>query len=134
MTTADDTHDTEQFTDKGSGTGADTGAGTPSREETPAQEPLDYPINGELDLHLFNPKEVKDLVPEYLSACREKGILHVRIVHGKGKGVLAKTVHAVLGRLEMVKEYHIEWEGRGSWGATSVEVKELQDKELQGNG
>lgn len=113
----------ERVSDKGTG-GEARG---PSREDAP--EPVEYPINGELDLHLFNPKEVKDLVPEYLSACREKGIHHIRIVHGKGKGVLAKTVHAVLGRLDMVKEYHIEWEGRGSWGATAVEIKELHDNE-----
>lgn len=98
-------------------------------EEPPDEEPVEIPINGELDLHLFNPKEVKDLVPEYLSACREKGIFQVRVIHGKGKGVLAKTVHAVLGRLDIVKDFHIEWEGRGSWGATSVELKELSHDE-----
>jgi DNA-nicking Smr family endonuclease len=42
-------------------------------------EPVELPIDGILDLHTFRPQEVKDLLPEYLMACREKGILEVRI-------------------------------------------------------
>ena len=46
-------------------------------------------IDGELDLHNFSPKEVAPLVREYIEVCRERGILDLRIVHGKGKGGLA---------------------------------------------
>ncbi len=87
-------------------------------------EAVEYPIDGELDLHLFQPKEVKDLVPEYLRACLDRGIYEVRVVHGKGKGVLAKTVHAVLERLEIVERFHVDWGSRGSWGATRVYLKD----------
>ncbi len=34
-------------------------------------EPVELPINGTLDLHAFNPKEVNELVPAFLTACRE---------------------------------------------------------------
>ena len=51
--------------------------------------PIEYPIDGILDLHTFRPNEVKDLIPEYLAACRERGILQVRIIHGKGTGIPA---------------------------------------------
>src|SRR5579859_3541276 len=52
------------------------------------EEPIQLPIDGVLDLHSFRPRDVKDLVTEYLSACIERGIFQVRIIHGKGIGQL----------------------------------------------
>ena len=40
-------------------------------------EPIGLPIDGVLDLHPFHPRDVKTLVPDYLAACREHGILQV---------------------------------------------------------
>jgi DNA-nicking Smr family endonuclease len=85
--------------------------------------PLNYPIDGTLDLHTFRPGEIKDLVPEYLSACREKGILQVRIIHGKGTGALRRTVQAILSRLPEVASFHPAQEEAGGWGATMVFLK-----------
>lgn len=90
-------------------------------------EPVELPINGELDLHTFSPREVKDLVPDYLDECRRRGILHVRIVHGKGKGVLRQTVHQILDRLGEVAHYELGGHGAGSWGATLVTLSPLPD-------
>ena len=81
------------------------------------------PIDGVLDLHTFLPREIKDLVPAYLSACRAQGIYEVRIVHGKGTGNLRRTVHAVLSRLDCVASFRLAEEGRGGWGATLVVLK-----------
>ncbi len=86
-------------------------------------EPVELPINGTLDLHAFNPKEVKELVPAFLSACREKGILQARIVHGKGTGVLRQRVHSILKRLRGVDSFRLGGEGAGGWGATIVILK-----------
>jgi dsDNA-specific endonuclease/ATPase MutS2 len=86
-------------------------------------EPLEVPIDGVLDLHTFNPRDVKDLLPEYLSACRDKGIREVRIIHGKGTGALRETVHSILRRLPGVASFKLGDEGAGSWGATVAVLK-----------
>lgn len=86
-------------------------------------EPQEFPIDGVLDLHIFKPNEVKDLVPDYLEACREKGIYTVRIIHGKGTGTLRRLVHSVLDRLVYVESYRLAGPGSGSWGATLVQIK-----------
>lgn len=86
-------------------------------------EPLEMPIDGVLDLHTFRPQDVKDLVPEYLAACRAKGILEVRVIHGKGIGVLCRTVHAILGRMPMVASFALATESFGGHGATIVRLK-----------
>lgn len=87
-------------------------------------EPVELPIDGTLDLHTFHPREVKDLLPEYLALCREKGILEVRIIHGKGTGALRETVHSILKRLPEVVSFGLAGEGSGSWGATIVILKQ----------
>jgi hypothetical protein len=85
-------------------------------------EPVELPIDGTLDLHTFHPREVRDLLPEYLRACRERGILEVRVVHGKGTGTMRETVHAVLRRLPEVESFHLAGEEAGGWGATLVRL------------
>jgi dsDNA-specific endonuclease/ATPase MutS2 len=84
---------------------------------------IEIPIDGTLDLHTFRASEVKDLVPEYLAACRERGILEVRIVHGKGTGALRETVHAVLRRTPGVAGFRLAMGNAGGWGATVVTLE-----------
>ena len=85
-------------------------------------------IDGELDLHNFSPKEVAPLVREYIEVCRGRGIRDLRIVHGKGKGVLRRTVHALLDKHEAVESYRLGGHGEGSWGATIVRLREDEDE------
>ncbi len=85
-------------------------------------EPVELPIDGILDLHLFSPKELGGLIPDYIEACLEKEIYSIRIIHGKGKGVLRRTVHSLLDKNEFVVSYRLA-DDRSSWGATLVELK-----------
>ena len=89
-------------------------------------------INGELDLHQFSPKDVKTLVPDYLLECLKKDIREVLIIHGKGKGILRRTVHALLDRLPYVAHYRLDDKQIGNWGATVVFLAEDTDIDTAG--
>jgi DNA-nicking Smr family endonuclease len=90
------------------------------KEDT--DNPIELPVDGTLDLHVFAPREIKNLLRDYLAACRRKGILDVRIIHGKGTGALRRTVHAVLDRMDEVMSYTLAGDA-SSWGATVVKLK-----------
>lgn len=93
----------------------------PSRDHPiPSDTPVEIPITGELDLHTFHPRDLKELIPAYLDACRDRNLLQVRIIHGKGTGTLRTTVHAQLSRSPLVKSFRLGDETTGSWGATLV--------------
>ena len=84
-------------------------------------DPVPLPIDGILDLHTFQPQDLKDLVLDYIAECRARGILQVRIIHGKGIGALRRTVHSILDKLPEVITYYTPSD-TSSWGATIVEL------------
>jgi DNA-nicking Smr family endonuclease len=90
------------------------------QDEISAQK---LPIDGVLDLHTFQPKEVKELVPDYIKECQRRGITYIRIIHGKGTGVLRETVHSILDKHPDVISYRLEDSASGGWGATLVNLK-----------
>lgn len=89
-------------------------------------EPVEIPIDGVLDLHAFRPKEVKDLVLDYLDACLERGIVQVRIIHGKGTGQLRERVHSILRKHSSVVGFTLDHPQYGGWGATLVQLRATQ--------
>jgi dsDNA-specific endonuclease/ATPase MutS2 len=109
--------------------GRDMTDDSPSAE----QDPVEIPIDGVLDLHTFRPADAKDLVPAYLEECRKRGILHVRIIHGKGTGALRETVHAVLRRTPGVADFGLAPGNAGGWGATIVTLSGTSDKTPKGS-
>jgi DNA-nicking Smr family endonuclease len=92
-------------------------------DEVDDDTPIELPIDGILDLHTFHPRDIKELVPEYLAECRARGILEVRIIHGKGTGALRRSVHAILSRQPEVVSFGLATEDAGGWGATLVTLR-----------
>lgn len=81
-----------------------------------------YPTDGILDLHTFHPRDAAEVTREYLRECSREGTFCVRIIHGKGKGVLRAIVHAVLSDCSLVDSWGTASDSSG-WGATVVNLK-----------
>ena len=86
------------------------------------REPVELPIDGVLDLHTFRPADVKGVVNDYLAECRRRGILQVRVIHGKGIGQLRRTVHSILAKHPNVVSFALAGEAYGGSGATIVHL------------
>ncbi len=84
--------------------------------------PVELPIDGVLDLHTFRPGDIKGVVTDYLAECRARGILQVRIIHGKGIGQLRQTVQAILAKHPHVISFALAGEAYGGSGATIVHL------------
>lgn len=89
-------------------------------------EPVVMPITDTLDLHTFAPSEAGNLLKDYLAECQKAGIFSVRVVHGKGTGVLKKRVWAALAKNAMVKTFREASPEAGGWGATIIELKKTR--------
>ena len=87
------------------------------------EQPFEVPITDVLDLHTFNPREVKELVHAYLEACLERELYQVRIIHGKGIGNLRRTVHSLLSKHPDVVSFTLDHAQFGGWGATLVKLR-----------
>lgn len=71
-------------------------------------EPVEIPIEDALDLHAFAPRDIPDVVGDYLEAAHAAGFRLVRLIHGRGHRratrrrpappAIASARRAVLGR------------------------------------
>jgi DNA-nicking Smr family endonuclease len=59
-------------------------------------DPVELPIEDSIDLHTFQPREIPDLLEEYIYQARLKGYREVRIIHGRGIGVQREIVRSFL--------------------------------------
>ena len=86
-------------------------------------EPVVLPIDGVLDLHTFAPGELRELMEDYIDACLEAEIFEIRIIHGKGSGVLRSRVRSILGKDSRVDAFGDAAPDCGGWGATLVRLR-----------
>jgi DNA-nicking Smr family endonuclease len=89
----------------------------------PDEEAVAIPLDGELDLHPFAPRDIPSVVEEYVRACHEKGVRRLRLAHGRGRGVQRAVVRRVLRSLSQVESFDDAPPGAGGWGATVVVLR-----------
>ena len=68
-------------------------------------DPLELPVEPELDLHAFAPKDIPSVVEEYVTAAHARGLRTLRLVHGRGRGVQRGIVQQALERHALVAEF-----------------------------
>ncbi len=76
----------------------------------------------ELDLHRLTVDEAIPKIDAFLNDTYCAGLHYVRIVHGKGSGILRQEVSRYLSTHPLVKSYHAADRYNGSIGATEVEL------------
>jgi dsDNA-specific endonuclease/ATPase MutS2 len=91
--------------------------------ENPFPETVDIEITDSLDLHAFDPRDIRGVTEEYLAEAHRKGFKLVRIIHGKGVGVQREIVRKVLSETDFVRTFKNAPEFSGSWGSTIVEFE-----------
>jgi DNA-nicking Smr family endonuclease len=74
--------------------------------EGPDDEPVAVPIEGTLDLHPFAPRDIPEVVKDYLDAAHAAGFREVRLIHGRGIGVQRARVQQVLRAHPLVADFH----------------------------
>jgi DNA-nicking Smr family endonuclease len=83
------------------------------------------PIEDVLDLHTFNPRDIKSVVDEYVTAAWERGLREVRLIHGRGRGIQRGIVQQALERHPLVVEF---WDAPESHlGATVARLRDTND-------
>ena len=68
-------------------------------------DPVRVPIEAEIDLHAFAPRDIPSVVQEYVNAAAAAGLREVRLIHGRGRGVQRGIVQAALDRHPLVREF-----------------------------
>jgi DNA-nicking Smr family endonuclease len=87
-----------------------------------SDEPIEIPIESELDLHAFAPTDIVSVVNEYIHQAAARGLREVRLVHGRGRGVQRAAVQAALDRHPLVGEF---WDDPAAHlGATIARLRE----------
>jgi dsDNA-specific endonuclease/ATPase MutS2 len=89
----------------------------------PEQEPIRIPITDVFDLHSIPPRDVKEVVEEYLREAHRLGFKALRIIHGRGIGVQREMVRSVLSRTGFVADFRDAPAEAGGWGATVVTLR-----------
>jgi dsDNA-specific endonuclease/ATPase MutS2 len=103
---------------------SDADASAPDPEPDEVEDATLLPIEETLDLHTFAPRDVPDLVREYLAGCVRRGFHEVRVIHGRGTGTQRAIVRSVLTGHPLVATFADAPPDRGGWGATVVRLRD----------
>ncbi len=91
----------------------------------PSQEDLP-PLEREIDVRGQSAEEGLAMVERFIDRASIAGGAELRIIHGKGKGILKREIEEFLKRSPLVESYRIGEPREGGWGATIVLVRSAQ--------
>ena len=96
---------------------------TPKPED---EDAVHIPIEGEIDLHAFAPRDIPSVVEEYINEAHAAGFREVRLVHGRGIGVQRAAVQKVLREHPLVSSFGDD--SRSHLGATLATLAPADDQ------
>ena len=79
-------------------------------------------VDKELRLRHLTVDEALFRLDQYLNDAFMANLPSVRIVHGKGMGMLRQAVHDLLAKHPLVESYRLSDYGEGDYGVTIVEL------------
>jgi DNA mismatch repair protein MutS2 len=80
-------------------------------------------MNTEVDLRGMDSVEAISVLELYMDEAMRSNLSSVRIIHGKGSGVLRAAVHQSLKRNKFVKTFRLGVYGEGEDGVTIAEFR-----------
>ena len=80
------------------------------------------PAGDELDLHRLTVEEALPQLERFLYESFQAGLRSVRVIHGRGSGVLRREVGRYLSRHPLVRSFRPADRSRGGPGATEVQL------------
>ncbi|MFC2062704.1 Smr/MutS family protein [Chloroflexota bacterium] len=80
------------------------------------------PVADELRLRHLTVDEALLKLDKYLNDAFMAGLLQVKVIHGKGTGILRQVVRERLAEHSLVASYHPGGYGEGGAGVTMVEL------------
>jgi dsDNA-specific endonuclease/ATPase MutS2 len=73
--------------------------------DNPFPEIVTIEFQDVIDLHSIPPKQVREVVEDYLDEARRRRVQFVRMIHGKGIGVQREMIRSILERTTFVTEF-----------------------------
>ena len=98
------------------------------KENIFCKDPVKLPIEDQIDLHTFSPKDIPEVLEGYLEECYEAGLKEVRIIHGKGIGVQREIVRKYLSKNKLIENFSQALPEAGGWGATIAILKTKKEE------
>ena len=80
-------------------------------------------VKSEIDIRGKNFEDAKDIVDKYLDDAYLSGLKSVRIIHGKGTGVLRQKLREHFRNVKLIKSYKDAEYNEGGDGVTVVTLK-----------
>ncbi len=93
-----------------------------NQSNTGQQTTVAVTVMNEIDLRGLNAAEALSELQKYLDQALHSDWKVLRIIHGKGSGVLRQTIHAYLKKNSRIRSFHLGKYGEGDSGVTVIDL------------